>query len=104
MQPQLQTTTNQFSHFQSDPTNPFQPPVNVDSLAAELQDYEPAVYKHLIDGFKFGFDLAVIGSKEKSIAKNHRSALDNPEVVLNKLAKESLKKRIASLFKFPPFP
>lgn len=95
--------TNNNKPVQSPPTKPLPTPINVDSLAAELQGYVSTVYKNLIDGFKFGFDLGVIGSKGKSIAKNHRSALDNPEVVLYKLAKESLKKRIAGPFKFPPF-
>jgi hypothetical protein len=48
------------------------------------------------------FRIGSLGEAPSLICKNHKSATDNPVKVFEKLAKESLKKRIAWPFKNPP--
>lgn len=72
-------------------------------MARELKGYDPTFYNILISGFKFGFRLGAIGTKANCNAKNHKSALDNPVLVMEKLAKEIIKGRISGPFKKPPF-
>jgi hypothetical protein len=79
-------------------------PISIKSevFARELFGYDPKLYKSLLSGFREGFKLGVEGEKLQCNfcnAKNHKSALENPDKVLEKLAKESLKSRIAGPFK-----
>jgi len=71
-------------------------------LAIELQGYDSELYNTLIEGFKFGFKLGLEGDIPHRISKNHKSATENSTKVYEKLAKESLKGRIAGPFASPP--
>lgn len=78
-------------------------PIKSDKLEQELQGYDNQKKQYLVDGFRYGFRLGVKGVKQKFIAKNHKSVLDNREKVYDKLCHELLKGRIAGPFKSPPF-
>ena len=81
-------------------------PVRSDILEAELHGYDKQLSGKLVNGFKFGFRLGfqrdgtTLSSAQK--VKNHKSALQNREQVFLKLAKESIKNRIAGPFRHPP--
>jgi hypothetical protein len=80
-------------------------PIKSEVFARELSGYDPILYKSLLSGFREGFKLGVEGEKLQcnfGNAKNRKSALENPDKVLEKLAKESLKSRIAGPFKKNP--
>lgn len=57
----------------------------------------------LVSGFKFGFKLGILGNLTNRFSKNHKSALENPQQLYEKLAKEALKLRVAGPFKNIPF-
>ena len=86
---------------------PVPTPVRSDILEAELHGYDKQLTDKLVNGFKFGFRLGfqrdgnTLSSAQK--VKNHKSALQNREQVFLKLAKESIKNRIAGPFRHPPF-
>ena len=96
-EPTKQLQTN---HHQNH--NPLPSPVRSQVLAIELQGYDANLYSSLIDGFKFGFKLGLEGDLSPRISKNHKSATENRDKVYEKLAKESLKGRIAGPFHSPP--
>jgi hypothetical protein len=53
-------------------------------FARELSGYDPILYKSLLSGFREGFKLGVEGEKLQrnfGNAKNHKSALKNPDKV-----------------------
>lgn len=72
-------------------------------LAQELQGYDPQISRYLVEGFSEGFKLGIVGEIKTNVPKNHKSAEENPNQVYLKLAKESLKGRIAGPFRSPPF-
>ena len=79
-------------------------PIKSEVFARELSGYDPILHKSLLSCFREGFKLGVEGEKLQrnfGNAKSHKSALKNPDKVLEKLAKESLKSRIAVLLKTP---
>ena len=83
-------------------------PVRSDILETELQDHDKQHTVKLVNGFKFGFrlgfqrDSTTLSSAQT--VKNHKSALQNrKQVFFLKLAKESIKNRIAGSFPHPPF-
>lgn len=83
-------------------------PVRSDILETELQGHDTQQTVKLVNGFKFGFrlgfqrDSTTLSSAQK--VKNHKSALQNrKQVFFLKLAKESIKNRIAGPFPRPPF-
>ena len=63
-------------------------PIKVDRLAWWLKGYDSVLSKFLIDGFTFGFRVGFSGTPSSKIFKNHRSALDRPELVDDYLAEE----------------
>lgn len=69
----------------------------------ELAGYESNSIKYLVSGFHEGFKLGLTGTVQHSSARNHKSASENKQEVYKKLAKESLKERIAGPFLNPPF-
>jgi hypothetical protein len=77
-------------------------PVISNVLNTELIEYDSVLRKHLVSGFQYGFRLGTLGEAPSLIWKNHKSATGNPVKVFEKLAKASLKKRIAGPFKNPP--
>lgn len=83
-------------------------PVRSDILETELQGHDTQQTVKLVNGFKFGFrlgfqrDSTTLSSAQK--VKNHKSALQNrKQILFLKLAKESIKNRIAGPFPHPPF-
>jgi hypothetical protein len=82
-------------------------PVRSDILETKLQGYDKQQTVKLVNGFKFGFRLGfqrdTTTSSSAQNVKNHKSALQNREQVFLKLAKESIKNRIAGPFRQPPF-
>jgi hypothetical protein len=106
--PQAKCTKQATIHQINQPhTNKILPsPVNPEVLARELQGYKKDLFQTNIDGFTFGFKLGMEGDKSHGtctrISKNHKSAIENPAKVYQKLAKESLLNRITGPFKTPP--
>ena len=69
-----------------------------------LADYPNEVDKSiLLKGFKYGFRIPYHGPREKRLAKNHGTALQQPEVVWKKLQDEIGLGRVAGPFNEVPF-
>ena len=77
-------------------------PVNPDVLSIELQGYDVSKKDRLLQGFKFGFKLGI--DQQSRQAKNHNSTLQNPDIVYEKLAKESLRHRLTGPYSQSPLP
>ena len=58
--------------------------------------------KYLIDGFEFGFHLGFHGTQKTHLSKNLKSALENIEVVTEKINLEVKQGRLAGPFKDLP--
>ena len=56
-------------------------PVRVDRLAWWLSGYDTILKSFLIDGFTFGFRVGFSGTPSSKLFRNHKSALDRPELV-----------------------
>lgn len=83
--------------------NPLPTPLKAHVLEFELKGYDRNHANYLVSGFRYGFKLRFTGTIEQhSAVKNHKSALENKHEVYTKLAKESLKNRIAGPFLNPP--
>jgi hypothetical protein len=67
-----------------------------------LQGYDISKKDRLLQGFKFGFKLGI--DQQSRQAKNHNSTLQNPDIVYEKLAKESLRHIITGPYSQPPLP
>ena len=79
-------------------------PIKVDKLQAYLDGYPPRSKQYLLDGFRSGFSIDYVGPRNNFSSKNLSSALDLPEGVNDKLAKELHSGRIAGPFETQPFP
>ena len=79
-------------------------PIKVDNLQAYLDGYPPRGKQYLLDGFRFGFSIDYVGPRNNFSSKNLSSALDLPEGVNDKLAKELHSGTIAGPFETQPFP
>ena len=79
-------------------------PVKLKPLIELLSGYEPNIIQFLISGFSNGFPLHYQGEHRIFQAKNLTSALENPQIVDMKLAKELAVARLAGPFVSPPFP
>ena len=78
-------------------------PVNAERLAHWLDGYEEDAKSFLIKGFHAGFSLQCthnpsVGSTPSQPLNNHKSAVDQPEIVQQLLGKELEAKRIAGPF------
>lgn len=78
-------------------------PVRVLTLKSLLSNYDPHLAKFLIDGFSFGFRIGFVGSAIPRIARNLRSAEEQPEVLACKIGKELSAGRVVGPFSRPPF-
>ena len=83
--------------------SPLPTPINIEQLELQLQGYDPAKAQFLLDGFKFGFSIGYFGSSTTPNSSNLKSALQQPDVVDNKLKKELAAGRIAGPFLIEPF-
>lgn len=80
-------------------------PIKTHILKAWLVSYpNQNEAKFLLEGFQFGFRIPFIGSRQGRQAKNHNSALRQPQVVLQKLTEEVRAGRVAGPFPTPPVP
>ena len=78
-------------------------PIKLDKLAHWLQGYEKSKYRFLLHGFKNGFCIKSFKQASNSFPKNLKSALQYPNIVSQKIAKEVKLGRIAGPFSEPPF-
>ena len=78
-------------------------PINLNRLEPYLNGYFPDIVSTLVSGFKNGFPLHFSGIVNTQKGKNLPSALANPTVVDQKLAKELAALRLAGPFTTPPF-
>lgn len=80
-------------------------PIKVDRLAFYLRNYDPDLRNVLLSGFSEGFKLGTNCNKSANLAvKNHKSALDKPGIIREKIQKEIVKGRYKGPFESPPFP
>ena len=63
-------------------------PINVDILQAESYDYDTTESQFLVNGFRKGSSLKNKGPRKATNAKNLKSALKLPDIVLKKINKE----------------
>ena len=66
--------------------------------------YDRTPKQYLVNGFRFGFRITLIGEITSFDAPNLKSALQNPEILFSKLSKELDHGRIAGPFDTAPFP
>ena len=78
-------------------------PVLVEKLAFYLEGYDAKISQELVAGFVYGFRLHFQGTQQGQFSSNLQSALQNPEIVDRKLAKEICEGRIRGPFVQPPF-
>ena len=78
--------------------------VKVDRLDFLLQGYQSHLATYLVNGFRYGFRIQFIGDRTRFESPNLKSALQNPDLVMSKLQKETTAGRIAGPFTRPPFP
>jgi len=86
------------------PILPLPTPVSVNRLEFLLIGYESQKVCFLVEGFKFGFPLFSVGQSRSFESHNLQSAVQQPQIVDLKLAKELESHRLAGPFKSPPFP
>ncbi|XP_052214344.1 uncharacterized protein LOC127833226 [Dreissena polymorpha] len=79
-------------------------PINVDILQAESYDYDTTESQFLVNGFRKGFSLKYEGPRIATSAKNLKSALKLPDIVLEKINKEVELCRVAGPFESRPLP
>lgn len=78
-------------------------PVKVKRLEYLLEHYDPCLKSFLTDGFSQGFRIGFLGERRAIDCINLKSALDQPDILKNKLDKEREAGRIAGPFNKPPF-
>jgi hypothetical protein len=83
------------------PPNRLPTPVNVDRLEALLKHYPEKEF--IINGFKTGFSIHYEGPQHSFELPNNKSALDEPDVLLKKIATELQLGRVAGPFHEKPF-
>ena len=99
----LPTNLQQLRHAQSQPT-PLPTPIRVNKLRAYLEGYPISSKDYLINGFSTGFSLDYVGPRMASKCINLLSALQKPDAVDDKLAKELKLGRIVGPFLTRPLP
>lgn len=75
----------------------------MDRLNFRLSGYDASLLLYLVNGFTFGFRVGFVGERHASQSPNLKSALEQPQIVLNKLTKECEAGRIIGPFSCPPF-
>jgi hypothetical protein len=79
-------------------------PINLQNLEKELQYISDNEKDFILKGFRYGFSLCYYGPKFPFMAKNLKSAISHPEVVVEKISKEVKEGRVAGPFRLPPIP
>lgn len=85
------------------PTPELPTPVRAKVLCNYLKGYDENIVQFLKEGFSQGFSIGYEGNRVPFCSPNLKSALEMPEVVDRKLAKELALGRIAGPFDEPPF-
>ena len=78
-------------------------PINLETLADELNYYRSPEAPEILDGFRQGFPLNYTGPRVATDADNLRSARRNPEIVREKIKSEIAAGRVAGPFCSRPF-
>lgn len=79
-------------------------PIHVDALDDALRGHpDPSFVLKLCSDLRFGARLGYDGPRMSKFSKNLKSAIDNPTIVSNNLAKEVALGRTAGPFTNPPF-
>ena len=99
----LPANLQQLLHAQSQPT-PLPTPIQVNKLHAYLEGYPIGSKDYLINSFSAGFSLDYVGPQMASKCINLLSALQKPDAVDDKLAKELKLGRIVGPFLTRPLP
>jgi hypothetical protein len=66
-------------------SNQLPTPIKVSQLAQYLEGYYSRKVRYLLDGFSNGFSLAFEGDRGFQSNPNLKSALEKPDIVLNKI-------------------
>lgn len=77
-------------------------PINLTNLTVALSSYNNDEAEFLLDGFTNGFSLNYTGPRQPRVSKNLNSALQNIQIVQQKIDKELAAGRVAGPFKDPP--
>ena len=77
-------------------------PVKLDVLEDCLHKYPHDDALLLYEGFKYGFKIPFKGQRGYNYSRNHGSALDNPEIIIDKLMNEVELGRVAGPFDHLP--
>lgn len=77
-------------------------PVKVSALQAYLRGYDSEKAHFLVEGFRRGFKIPFEGKYSCKVPKNLKSAIENHEVLKQKIEAEKLAGRIAGPFASPP--
>jgi len=78
-------------------------PINTQSLAILSQNYNKLEAEFLNSGFNNGFSLHYLGPRDGREAKNLKSAMENPDILEQKIKNEINEGRVAGPFKTKPF-
>ncbi|CAC5395227.1 unnamed protein product [Mytilus coruscus] len=78
-------------------------PVKVDRLSYWLKGYNIKMYKYLVKGFKYGFDVGFRGSVHHNTVDNLLSAKTKPDIVRRKIQNEISANRFVGPFDSKPF-
>ena len=78
-------------------------PVVVDRLAHWLEGYDEEKAKLILQGFKYGFKVGFQGNTNNKVPNNMKSAIDNPQIIEDHIAKEKEAGRFIGPFDRPPF-
>ena len=88
-----------------EPMAPLPTPVNVTALDKVLREHPDRIFvTKLYSYLKTGADIGYTGSRTRRFSKNLPTALAQPEIVSENLAKEVALGRVAGPFSTPPFP
>ena len=77
-------------------------PINVQTLAQYLVNYDEVLSKFLLDGFSLGFNMQYTGPRQERNAKNLKSIDAHSHLVQEKNNKEVLSGRVAGPFSSKP--
>jgi hypothetical protein len=107
--PGLIVESSETSSRQLKTSSPKQPPsqlpspVNPNNLSRFLAGYESDLAAYLINGFTEGFKLGCISSPSPGVPRNHKSALEHPDIIKQYIEAGLSKQRIAGPFSVKPF-
>ena len=99
----LPVNLQQLLHAQSQPS-PLPTPIRVNKLRAYLEGYPITLKDYLINGFSTGFSLDYVGPRMASKCINLLSALQKPDAIDDKLAKELKLGKVVGPFLAWPLP